>query len=172
MEEVNRPEGWGGERLAYARRRGSVTQSSAFNARFWIAIAVFLSVAIAYPWYSYRVNSYLLSREMEAAAREMARIADETLKEAQREGAEAAERFKRDQQRKRIANVRIRGVSDGPKGPVVIVDLGTASPVESDQAICRQATAWLKANLSGTTLNVQRYRINQPALDAGVVVCP
>jgi hypothetical protein len=172
MEGNQQPEDWGVEGRTYANRHRAIGQASTSSIRFGAKVVIFLSVALAYPWYAYKVDSYLLSRELEAAAREMARIADENLKDAQREGAEAAERFKRDQQRRRIAKVRIRGVSDGPNGPVVIVDLGTASPVESDQAICRQATAWLKADLSGTTLNVQRYRINQPALDAGVVVCP
>ena len=140
--------------------------------RFGIGVAVFLAVALAYPWYDYAVSAYLLKRDLEDAALEFTKASEEGLREIRKQTAQAAEASRRDEQRRRVGKVRVKGVSDGPTGHVVIVDLGAASVVESEEAICRQAEAWLRRDLADTALAVQRYRGNAPALDAGIVVCP
>lgn len=140
--------------------------------RFGIGIAVFLAVALVYPWYDYAVSAYLLKRDLEEAAVEIAKAGEEGLRDMRKQTAQAAEASRREEQRRRVGKVRIKGVSDGPTGHVVIVDLGAASVLESEKTICRQTEAWLRRNLADTTLVVQRYRGNAPAIDAGVVVCP
>lgn len=135
-------------------------------------MVIFLAVALVYPWYAYWVGAYLLTRGLEAASEEFARVSDEALSDAQKLARRSVEASRREQQRRRIANVQIKGVSDGPDGHVVIVDMGNASLLESDEEICGQASTWLNLDVSGTTLRVQRYRVNQPALDFGAVTCP
>ena len=171
MEDNARDEGWTAARHRAVTRRSTTEKNQRSNSQFWIAVTIFLTVALVYPWYSYRVNAFLLTRDLEAAGREFARVSDEGLREAQKQAAQSADASRREQQHRRIANVRIKGVSDGPNGQVVIVDMGNASLDESEQTICRQASTWLKLDVRGRTLSVQRYRMNQPALDLGVVSC-
>lgn len=172
MDEHQKSGEGAAERRYFADRARSRSKSRLAPGRFGIGVAIFLAVALAYPWYSYWVNVYLLSRELEAAGREFEKAAEESLRDVQLQNARAADVFRRNQQRQRIAGVRVKGVSDGPAGQVVIVDLGGASMIESEQTICRQAEAWLRRDLSDTTITVQRYRANAPALDAGGLVCP
>lgn len=171
MEYSAREEDWSAARRRSATRRSTTENNRRSSSQFWIAVAIFFTVALAYPWYSYRVNAFLLTRDLEAAGREFARISDENLREVQKQAAQSSEASKREQQRRRIASVKIMGVSDGPNGQVVIVDMGSASLDEAQLTICRQASTWLKSDVIGTMLTVQRYRMNQPVLDLGVVRC-
>ena len=172
MENEQHEGHWSAGRRQLSNRSTAEQANHGSGARFGVAISIFLAVALAYPWYSYWVSSYLLTRELEAAGREFAKVSGESLREMRKQAMQSAEASKREQQRRRISNVKIKGVSDGPGGHVVIVEMGSASLVESDETICNQASTWLKLDLSGSTLRIQRYRLNQPALDFGAVTCP
>lgn len=62
---------WGNIRFRGRRDRyAEGTPEDNANARFVIGVLVFLTVAVAYPWYSYWVSSRLLARDIEAGLRE------------------------------------------------------------------------------------------------------
>ncbi|SFN58418.1 hypothetical protein [Dokdonella immobilis] len=171
MEDQKRDDDWSAVRRQVSGRIYRTGSTGSFDGRLWIAVTIFLAVALVYPWYSYQVNAFLLARDMEVAAREFARVSEESVRELQKQVAQSADASRREQRRRRIGSVKIKGVSDGPHGPVVIVEMGDASLNESQETICRQASLWLKMKLTNTTLTVQRYRMNQPALDLGIVTC-
>lgn len=171
MEDKKRDDDWSAVRRQASGRTYKTGSISSFDGRWWTAVAIFLAVALAYPWYSYQVNAFLFARDTEAAISEFARVSEESLKDMKKQLAQSADASRREQRRKRIESVRIKGVSDGPHGPVVIVEMGDASLNESQDSICRQASHWLKMKLTNTTLTIQRYRLNQPALDLGIVTC-
>jgi hypothetical protein len=139
--------------------------------RFAIGFTLFLLVAILYPWYAYRVDSFLAERELAEASRQMARLVDEDLRAMHEAGKRAEESTRRKQQLDRIARVRVKGVSDGPMGPVAIVDLGTAGVAEAQATICAQAARMSRQAGSNGSLRLQRYRGSQPAVDAGMIDC-
>ena len=171
MEDNMREVDWSVVRRQVSGRVYKSASDGRIDARLWIVVAIFLAVALAYPWYSYQVNAFLHARDMEFAVREIARVTEENLRDLRTQAALSADASRREQRRRRIENVRVKGLSDGPHGPVVIVEMGDASLEESQGTICRQASFWLKKKLSDTTLRVQRYRMNQPALDLGIVTC-
>lgn len=139
--------------------------------RFAVGLALFLLVAILQPWYAYRVNSFLAERELAEASRQMAQVVDEELRAMQEAGKRAEELSRRKQQLERIARVRVKGVSDGPAGPVAIVDLGSAGVAEAQATICAQAARMSRQAGSNGSLRLQRYRGSQPAVDAGMIDC-
>ena len=171
MEDRTREDEWSAVRRQVSGRAYRTASVRSIDDRLWIVVAIFLAVALAYPWYSYQVNAFLLAWDMEVAAREIARVTEENLRDLQTQAALSADASRSEQRRRRIGSVKVKGLSDGPYGPVVIVEMGDASLEESQGTICRQASFWLKKKLSDTTLRVQRYRMNQPALDLGIVTC-
>lgn len=162
---------WNSDRRRHAAKRHARIPTDASGARFRFAIAMCVGVVLAYPWYEYWVNSFLLARELDASAREIEVASQQFLEQMEDQTARADILSRRDQQRVRVGKVRVKGVGDGATGPVVIVDLGFASLSESKETICNQARTWLKKDLTNVSLKVQRYRVNQPALDSGVVDC-
>lgn len=172
MEQGNEGRDWGNVKFRARRERG-VQAHSADDAqsRFVTGLVVFLAVAIAYPWYSYWVQSRLLGYELNlavdglkaevAAQDEQMRVARSQQEQARRETTT----------RDRIAAVRVMGASEGTAGPVVVVNLGQASVGESTAQICQQARRFLGRPLHGERLRLQRYRGSQPTTDAGTVYC-
>ena len=124
-----------------------------------VGIVVLIALALGYPWYSYKVSSYLFGEDVKAVAKELQAATDK----AQRQAALVA-------QRRRVARVKVTGVADMPQ-PVVIANMAAASLNESRSTLCRQAALWLKRPLTGTTIRVQRYLGSKPAQDIGRLTC-
>ncbi|MGB0133343.1 hypothetical protein [Dokdonella sp.] len=171
MEDNDHDVDWNHARHRHSTRRQANGFADSSSSRFAVAISVFLAVAFVYPWYLYWVDSVVATWRLSAFSEEMENIAAEVQAETRERTAKATEANRREQRHARIAKVRVKGVSDGSNGPVAIVDLGSASLTESSATICRQTSAWLRKNMTGVSLKIQRYRLNQPALDAGTIDC-
>lgn len=163
---------WGN--LRFTPRRGRYakgTPEDNADSRFVIGLVVFVVVALAYPWYSYWVQTRLLARDLDKAATELgAQLRDET--------RAATDRMQRDQQRRqaavdrqRVGGVRVMGAMTTQGRPVVIVSMGDAGLSESTATICHQASSWLKRSTSGMTLQVQSHRGRSPAVTIGSIDC-
>lgn len=174
---------WGDVRFRPRRQGvGPGTPDDNAEARFWIGLIAFFFVALAYPWYSYKVNGYLLAQDLQAASDELGRqveasnsrlrrqIEASSSQARQRSAIEAARRQAAADQA-RIDAVRVVGTFPGRTGPVAIVSLGQAGLPEAATTICRQAESTLESSLAGQVLRVQRYRGDQPALDVGSIRC-
>jgi hypothetical protein len=145
------------------------------DGRFALGIAIFLLVALAYPWYSYWVQAHLMARDvrtgLEAFTGAMDRESDAVQGQAQvqvqvagRESAEVA-------QRRRLAQVRVSGISEGDP-PLVVVQLGRSNLSEADALICRQAEPWLKRELSGRVIRVQGIQASGRTGAIQQLICP
>jgi hypothetical protein len=174
---------WGNVRFR-SRRAGAAagTPDDNADARFWIGLIVFVFVALAYPWYSYRVQAYLQARDLQAAGEELGRQLEASTSQMrqqmeasnarmrQRSAAEAARR-QAAADHARIAAVRVVGTFPAKAGPVAIVNLGQAGLPEATAIICRQAEGMLDLPLAGQVLHVRRYRGDQPAMGVGDIRC-
>jgi hypothetical protein len=147
----------------------------ATDSRFALGVAIFLLVALAYPWYSYRVQAYLMARDMragfEAFTGAMNRESDAVQAQAQLQVAQADRESAEVAQRRRLAQVRVSGISTGDP-PLVVVQLGTSNLSEADALICRQAEPWLKRELSGRVIRVQGIHASGRTGTIQKVVCP
>ena len=146
--------------------------------RFTLGVFIFIATALVYPWYSYWVNSTMVSRELKEVSAEFERQSQAAQKQFAADAQRAGEVAMRAQQesdeasrQRRLAAVSVAGVSAGGSMPTVLVSLGTSDIYEANATICRQAERWLKTNLSGKTLRVQSHRGNRPAVDVGQVAC-
>ena len=138
-----------------------------------------IAIALIAPFYGYFVWDQLWKAELRALDRK-AQLEGEALS-AQMRANEIAigNRFReardvaaaRDLQR-RVMAVRVGGVIDGNPATVIVEQLPPEGAAAAAEVICAQAGHWLRRTTRGSTLRVQRDRGNQPALDAGVVVCP
>ncbi|MEZ5462114.1 hypothetical protein [Dokdonella sp.] len=138
-------------------------------------MSILLAVVIIYPWYERWVDSVIAARMLETLGEEFEKAGEDFRQESRaraQQSARAADASRREEQRLRIARVKLMGATDGTNGAVVIVDLGDATLTESRDTICKQASAWLRRDLARVALRVQRYRSSNPAIDAGVVNCP
>lgn len=171
MEDKDQDDDWNRIRRSRSERRQPKEPVNSSNVRFGIAMAILLVAALIYPWYLHWVDSIVATWRFQAFSEDMEKSAEEFQTGLRKQTAISAETSRREQLRKRIALVNVRGVTAGVEGLVVVVDLGAASLTESSETICRQAGASLRRSLAGTSLKVQRYRLNQPALDAGIVNC-
>lgn len=179
MDENVGDQEWGNVRFRRDRhRRSRLGESDPVQARFVIGLAVFVVVALLYPWYSYHVQAYLLARDLEAGLQqlnaELDGVADEMKADTarrQQASAQQAQARRDEQTRQRQAGVRVMGVNDGRSGPVVVVNFGQAGVAESAIQICSQAEHFLGRKLDGVPIRLQRYRGSQPALSAGQIRC-
>jgi hypothetical protein len=154
------------------RRRSRISGSSGNDPRFVIALVVFVSAALLFPWYAYEVVSYSIERDATRALNEFGMETQKQVEAANKEAERQHSAALEFQQRQRVAGVRVMGVSSGGDLPTVLVSLGNSNTYEAERTICKQAGAWLNRNVSGTTLRLQRHRGNQPAADAGEITCP
>ena len=137
-----------------------------------------IAIALIAPFYGYFVWDQLWKAELRALERK-AEMEGKALS-AQMRANEIAigNRFReardvaavRDLQR-RVMAVRVVGAIDGNPAVVIVDHLPPEGAAEAADVICAQAGHWLRRATRGSTLRVQRDRGNQPALDAGVVVC-
>ena len=164
------------------RRRSRVSEGSGNDHRFAIGLGVFILVALLFPWYAYEVVAYSIERDATTALNkfgvETRKQIDEANTESQRQRAAAMEYQQRQsnanaelQLKRRVASVRVMGVSTGGNLPTVLVALGSSNIYEAQSTLCLQAGVWLHKNVSGSTLRIQSYRGNRPSVDAGEISC-
>lgn len=174
---------WGDLRFRPRRLGHSAgTPDDNADARFWIGWITFVFVALVFPWYSYWVVDYLMTRDLQVAGEAIGReleassaqmrqqIEASTARARERNAADAARR-QAAADRARIDGVRVLGTLPGKDGPVAIVRFGDAELPEASAPICRQAAAMLGASLDGQVLRVQQYRGSAPALTVGAIRC-
>lgn len=179
MDENENGREWGNLRFRRDRhRRMHSGEADPAQTRFVTRLAVFIAVALIYPWYSYRVQSYLVARDLDVPVEqfvdEIEAASEEVLAEiARREQAAVRQAQVRRQSegRQRTAGVRVMGITDGRNGLVVVVDLGQASIGQAAAQICSQTERSVGRRLDGAAIRLQRYRGSQPALDAGKIRC-
>ena len=163
---------WGNLRFRRGRPApSSGTAEDNAESRFWIGVVLFLAVAAAYPWYSYWVNAFLLTHQLKVAGQEVSRQLDSATKEMEQAFAAARAQQQQTARRQRVAQVRVLGALPSRKGPIVIVELGQTSLFEATDVICREAGGMMGMAVTGSSLRVQRYRGNEPALDVGTIYC-
>lgn len=154
------------------RDRGAPTRfQSAGPDRFWLAVAIFLVVAMLYPFYSYAVHSYLLAREVRAATAQASQELERFGANLRREAAESRRVAATEALRERQRGVSVAGTTVIGGRRIVIVNLGEASLAEARATICGQAERYFREPLAGERLHIQRHRGNRPAVDAGSIVC-
>lgn len=157
--------------LSFRRRDVHTTGRAQGDARIAWGASIFLGTALLYPWYSYKVSSYLAAREMEVAFEavnaELKKVGDATQRQLEVNASAAAAASLQ----QRIASVSVRGTSVVQGRRVVVVTLGTASLAEAQGTICSQAERSFRQPLSGERLRIQVSNGNRPARDAGTLVC-
>lgn len=179
MDENEGRRDWGNVRFRRDRhRRSPVGEVDPAQTRFVTGLAVFIAVALIYPWYSYQIQSHLVSRELDVPVEQLvtemeAAYEEVTTEIARREQAASEQSQSRRQNptHQRAVGIRVMGVTDGRNGPVVVVDLGRASIGQAAAQICSQTERSLGRRLDGEPIRLQRYRGSQPALDAGQIRC-
>ena len=139
--------------------------------RFVLGVAIFLAVALAYPWYSYKVQAYLLARDLEAGVREFAQAADKELRQANAAAAQQHRQRSASSLASRVARVRVTGISEG-NPPLAVVDLCDAGVFEAGDTICRQTELWLQRPLAGTVIRVQRFKSRGTLAPIEQLACP
>lgn len=175
MAQDTEEAGWGNARFR-ARRAARVEANSADDpqSRFVTGLTIFVVVALAYPWYSYWVQSRLFANEVESGFRQMsAEVASVQKSGAQRQRAstQAGRTSGETSPRGRISEVRVKGATDGRNGPLVVVNFGSVDVSAARETVCQQASYLLGRPLTGEVVRVQRFRGNQPATDAGRIDC-
>lgn len=184
LDQAPSSKDWGNLRFRpRAKSGGAGSGDDNAESRFWIGVLLFLAVALAFPWYSYWVNAFLLTRDLEAARAEFARSMEKAEEDMSRQ-LEAADQRARQQaaanaarreavaRQGRVARVQVVGAIPSRSGPIAIVRLERATLSEAIPAICRDAGAMLGRSLAGESLQVQRHRGNDPALTIGEIRCP
>lgn len=179
MDENEDGREWGNVRFRRDRhRRAQWREADPVRTRFVTGLAVFIAVVLIYPWYSYRVQSHLLARDLDVPVAqlvdELEAASDEMFAELARREQVAARQIQARRQseaRPRTAGVRVMGVTDGRNGLVVVVNLGQANIGQAAAQICSQTERSVGRRLDGVTIRLQRYRGSQPALDAGQIRC-
>jgi hypothetical protein len=157
--------------------RGS--EADASWSRFVLGVWLVVIGALIYPVYSYKVVTYLMARDAEAvmqpfvsemnasnrqiAAQQAQWVADNEAQNARNEAQNNANR---------IQSVQIKGASMVSGHPLVIAEFGSATATEIVDRVCDQASAWFRRDMGGQSIRLQRYRGEQPALDAGTITCP
>ena len=139
--------------------------------RFWTGVAIFILVAMAYPFYSYAVQTYLLARDVEAAAEIISSEVERAAADARREVVESQRAAAAEAVRQRQRGVSVAGTTTIGGKRIVIVNLGRASLQEAKASICTQAERYFREPLAGEELHIQRHRGSQPAVDAGRIIC-
>lgn len=159
------------DNLSFRRREVPAGGRTQGDARFYWGAAIFLCTALLYPWYSYKVQSYLAARDLDVALQ----VANAELKKAgdaaQRQLEANARAAAAASLQQRVAGVSVRGTSVVQGQRVVVVALGTASLAEARASICSQAARSFRQPLSGERLRIQVSNGNRPARDAGTLVC-
>ena len=168
-------DGWV-EAVSKVQPRAPVIESDWSRRRLGVLVIV---VALLAPFYGYFVWNQLMKAELRAMEREAQQEVEALSVQMRAAGVAAAERSRQlldaaaaQDFRRRVAAVRVVGAIEGNPAVVIVDHLPAEGAAEAADAICAQAAQWLRRATRGSTLRVQRDRGNQPAMDAGVVVCP
>lgn len=162
---------WGNLRFGPRERLERAASEQAAR-RFAIGVAVFLLVALLYPFYDYWVQSRLAARDAARAMREMTDSLEHEIDQAGRRTARRAQAASAPGgAASAVRPLRVMGAVRTRSGPMVIVDLGDRSVGEAGPAICAQAARWLDGDTRGMALRVQRYRGREPSTNASEVRC-
>lgn len=162
--------GWGNVRFRPARMRGAVGWGGA-EGRFVTGLVVFVLTALLYPWYAYKVQAWLLARELEAAAEVMEREARADQARLRRQAAALGNAQAADAPYAAPASIRIMGAMELRNGPMAIVDLAGRPLDEVTPIICLRVQETLGTPTVGREIRVQRWRRDAPAVSMGVVRC-
>jgi hypothetical protein len=139
------------------------------QARFVQGALLFVVVALAYPWYSYWVQSHLLTEDSKRA---LARVDEEMRAIAAQAEAPLIETSTVDASRlRRTSSPRIVGISEGAATSVIVADMDGAALIDSERRLCADATRWTGRSTAGRTFRVQGYRGSQPAVTIGSIRC-
>lgn len=179
MDSADDHREWGNLRFRQRDRgRSTLSADDPARSRFVIGLAAFVIIALVYPWYSYRVQTYMAARDLaamsEALDAEMKKLSEQAQTDAhavRQEQARQAQAQRAAAARDRVARVKVMGATEGREGPIVVVNLGQAAVAESMLPICSQTSRFLGRPVAGESVRVQRYRGSQPALDAGRIRC-
>jgi hypothetical protein len=171
-DEQDTSKDWGNLRFD-PRRPGfsRVHEADASGTRFLIGLVTFLVVAALYPWYSYEVQSHLMTRDLAEFATSMEQEANREVSKLTRQMAQASADQQARNREQRIQRVQVKGASVTAGRPVVIVDLGNATLREATPEICRTAPGWLGFPVAGRQLEIQRHRGKAPAAKVGRIQC-
>lgn len=164
-------DGWRSVRFGPRQLRGSVDWADA-ESRFVTGLVVFVLAALLYPWYEYRVQAWLMARDVAAAAKALEREANpEAARLRARVGASARDLRAAPPMAPEPAPVRLMGAMELRGGPLAIVDLRGQSLDAVRPAICRATQAMLGTPLAGRQVRVQRWRRSAPAVSMGFIQC-
>ncbi len=164
--------------LSFQRRRMNQGENDPAWTRFWLGFIFFVIVALAYPWYEYQVNKWLLAKDLEVVTEELSEQADAAqrklsaqMRNAQEQSRLAQVQMREQQQRRRLAKIKVMGTSGTGARLVMIVEMGNTDLPEAHDTICRQARVLFGHDFGGQPLRIQKYRGNQPAVDIGSINC-
>ncbi|HZX81612.1 MAG TPA: hypothetical protein VFE72_11750 [Lysobacter sp.] len=156
---------WSNVRFRPRRVGGTATDGDAAARFAWGAI-LFVAVALAYPWYAYWVQSYLLERDARRALTSIdrdLRAMEARLPDAFDEPPMQAPR--------RTPSPRILGIGEGATTSVIVADLDGAHLHDVESQLCAGAARWTRRPVTGRAFRVQRYLGTSPAITVGVVRC-
>lgn len=158
--------------LNFRRPVSSPSRPGEGSRLFVTGVAIFIGVALVYPWYSFMVHAKMTAWMLEAGARELtAQVQAEVRESAEELQAQQVIRAESNQ-RERLRRVSLAGTSTVQGQRLVIVSLGSANLSEATPTVCRLAERRFKVSLSGERLRVQVLQGSRPAYEAGGIVCP
>lgn len=153
------------------RPRGTAPARAGRPSHFWTGVAIFIAVALVYPWYAYHVQSWLMEREAAVVLGEFARELTNETARLEGEMARAGRQASTAELQRRLATVRVLGTTTVQGQRVVIVNLGSARMHEAHSVICDQAARLYREPLAGQVLRVQSSQGQRPARDVGELAC-
>ncbi len=168
MQDSQDEGSWGNVRFRPRRLRGGVEWADA-ESRFVTGLVVFVIAALLYPWYEYRVQAWLLGRDMEAASKTLQKELG-----AEAAGAQArvdAAKARQPAAYRAPASIRIMGAMELRDGPLAIVDLAGRSLDDVAPVICLRVQETLGAPTAGRQIRIQRWRGSAPAVSVGSIQC-
>ena len=160
---------WGNVRFRPRRLRGAVAWDDA-ESRFVTGLVVFIVAALLYPWYEYRVQSWLAARDIAVATKALETEAKAEAATLQRELA-AATRRASEPAYSPPSSIRLMGAMDLRDGPMAIVDLAGRPLDDVASIICLRVQETLDTPTTGLRVRVQRWRRNAPAVSMGSIQC-
>lgn len=138
---------------------------------FWLGLAIFIGVALAYPFYAFRVQQHLSAQVTPPLVQDIPPQAGAMTAAMERQNQIAA----RDAAGKVVfpepQAVLVMGTTMVGRARVVMVELGESGLPDARDAICRQAAEQFRESLAGMELTVQRYEAGQAGVDIGKVTC-
>jgi hypothetical protein len=161
---------WGNVRFRPRRLRGGVDWGDA-ESRFVAGLIVFLLAALLYPWYEYRVQAWLATRDLQAAMQGMEKEADAAGANARAAVDAVVARQSPGPGDAARPSIRLMGAMELRNGPLAIVDLGGRALDDARPLICVRVQETLGTPMGGREVRVQRWRRNAPAVSMGVIRC-